>query len=214
MSTPSSTRAPMRTRRREQARPRVNLTKARGEQTRELILTEATALFAVYGYRGTSLRDISERVGISHPGMLHHFPHKESLLLAVIDRAAQGYLQVVKDFCNCRSFEEIKAWQSSVTVEATLVSVLMAEIVDEEHPGREPLLELRAQVESIVADYFRSVQSRGDLADGVTPDFAARMLVVHWMGAFLRERLTGDQLYDDDLGQCLRMLMPRLREQD
>ena len=55
---------------------RVNLTRARGERTREVILEEATLLFSTYGYRGTSLRDISERVGISHPGMLHHFSRK------------------------------------------------------------------------------------------------------------------------------------------
>ncbi|MDV3297268.1 MAG: TetR/AcrR family transcriptional regulator, partial [Brachybacterium paraconglomeratum] len=62
---------------------------------REMILDAASALFAERGYDGASLRDISRRVGISHPGMLHHFSSKDVLLGAVIDRMeahAQGLL--------------------------------------------------------------------------------------------------------------------------
>src|SRR5690625_7060998 len=50
------------------------------------ILDGAAELFAEYGYHGSSLRDISHQVGISHPGMLHHFASKDALLGGVIDR--------------------------------------------------------------------------------------------------------------------------------
>ncbi|WP_245822959.1 TetR/AcrR family transcriptional regulator [Brachybacterium avium] len=66
---------------------------------REEILDAAAALFAERGYHGASLRDISRRVGISHPGMLHHFASKEALLGAVVDRLeahAQGLLDSVE----------------------------------------------------------------------------------------------------------------------
>ena len=43
-------------------------------------------MFAEHGYHGSSLRDISARIGISHSGMLHHFEAKDVLLDDVIDR--------------------------------------------------------------------------------------------------------------------------------
>src|SRR5713226_9919174 len=58
----------------------------RAGDTRERILQVAQALFAERGYRGTSLRDISSRIGIKAPSLLHHFSSKEQIYLAVLDR--------------------------------------------------------------------------------------------------------------------------------
>ena len=49
---------------------------AKGRAKLRDILDQATALFGEAGYRGTSLREIAARCGISHPGLLHHFPTK------------------------------------------------------------------------------------------------------------------------------------------
>ncbi len=59
---------------------------AKGRAKRTEILDQAMALFGEAGYRGASLRVIATRCGISHPGLLHHFPTKEALLLAVLQR--------------------------------------------------------------------------------------------------------------------------------
>jgi AcrR family transcriptional regulator len=47
--------------------------------TRERILREASRLFAVRGYYGTSTRDIATAVGIRQPSLFHHFPNKEAI---------------------------------------------------------------------------------------------------------------------------------------
>ncbi|MFD5206205.1 TetR/AcrR family transcriptional regulator, partial [Streptomyces anulatus] len=57
---------------------------AKGRAKRTEILDQAMTLFGEAGYRGASLRVIATRCGISHPGLLHHFPTKEALLLAVL----------------------------------------------------------------------------------------------------------------------------------
>src|SRR5205823_11671321 len=57
----------------------------RGGDTRERIVQVAQSLFAERGYRGTSLRDISARIGIKAPSLLHHFSSKEQIYLAVLD---------------------------------------------------------------------------------------------------------------------------------
>ena len=78
---------------------RAPVTTGPGQARREAILDAASSLFAERGYHGASLRDISRRAGISHPGMLHHFASKDTLLGAVIDRLedhAQGLLNSVE----------------------------------------------------------------------------------------------------------------------
>ncbi len=52
--------------------------------TRELILREASRLFAKKGYSATSTREIAEAVGVSQPSLFHHFDSKASILSELI----------------------------------------------------------------------------------------------------------------------------------
>ncbi|WP_055690178.1 TetR/AcrR family transcriptional regulator [Streptomyces prasinus] len=61
-----------------------------GPPTRELILREATALFAARGPEGTSLRDIAARVGIDVSSLHHHFPSKNALYDACFERVHEA----------------------------------------------------------------------------------------------------------------------------
>ncbi|MEU3948215.1 TetR/AcrR family transcriptional regulator [Streptomyces sp. NPDC029526] len=61
-----------------------------GPSTRELILREATALFAARGAEGTSLRDIAARVGIDVSSLHHHFPAKDALYDACFERVHEA----------------------------------------------------------------------------------------------------------------------------
>lgn len=56
----------------------------RGEISRDKILATAVQVFGKQGFRGGSLREIAQRVGISEAGLLHHFGSKAGLLAAVL----------------------------------------------------------------------------------------------------------------------------------
>jgi AcrR family transcriptional regulator len=59
---------------------------ANGIARREHILDAANELFVESGFRAVSLRDIAARAGLSHPGLLRHFPSKDAVLDALVDR--------------------------------------------------------------------------------------------------------------------------------
>ncbi len=53
---------------------------------RAQILDVAAQMIAERGFWGTSLREVADACGITVPGLLHHFPSKEALLVGVLER--------------------------------------------------------------------------------------------------------------------------------
>ena len=54
------------------------------EETRRRILDAATSLFNERGYGGTSIRHISERLGMTKGALYYHFASKDDLLFAMV----------------------------------------------------------------------------------------------------------------------------------
>lgn len=61
------------------------------------ILAEATGLFVARGYRGISMREIAEAVGISKAGLYYHFEDKEELFLAILNANLDTVAAIVQD---------------------------------------------------------------------------------------------------------------------
>lgn len=58
----------------------------RSEKSRQQILDSALKLFSHHGYGATSVQDISSAAGISKGNLYHHFPDKETIFRALLDR--------------------------------------------------------------------------------------------------------------------------------
>ena len=63
----------------------------RSEKSRQQILDSALKLFSHRGYGATSVRDVAEEAGLSKGNVYHHFPDKESIFRALLER----YFQVM-----------------------------------------------------------------------------------------------------------------------
>jgi len=178
------------------------------------ILDGAAELFAEYGYHGSSLRDISHQVGISHPGMLHHFASKDALLGGVIDRLeahAQAALDRVEELCTdpevfVRALAEI--WHPG-SHSIQLLATLDADAVSDDHPGRFRMARLRRVHEHILEACFTRLGEDHMLREGVDPTFAARVMMALVLSHAVREntvRVMQTESHDDAPVQDLMRL--------
>ena len=74
----------------------------KGERTAERILDAAEALFAEQGYAGATLRDVATAVGVRTSSLYNHFPNKESLYAAVLERGISPVLDVLTEVVAAR----------------------------------------------------------------------------------------------------------------
>jgi AcrR family transcriptional regulator len=155
---------------------------AKGRATRRDILEQATALFGEAGYRGTSLRDIAARCGLSHPGLLHHFPTKQSLLLAVlehrdeVDRASIGAGHPT-GAAVLRPLVDVVALNATRRGIVELFTVLSAEATAADHPAHAWFVERYRRIVAELEIAYAEARTAGDLLPGVDPGVAARQLV-------------------------------------
>ena len=64
---------------------------------RDAILNAAEALFAVYGYAGTSTRAIAKKAGVNIAMLSYYFGSKQALLFAVIERFSVALQKMIED---------------------------------------------------------------------------------------------------------------------
>lgn len=61
--------------------------------TKSKILDEALIMFAENGYRGTNLRDLAARLGLSKSALYKHYAGKEDIWNALLDRMESYYAE-------------------------------------------------------------------------------------------------------------------------
>lgn len=70
----------------------------RGQVTKEAIRQAAMSAFSTHGYRGATLSDIADVLGISRAAVLHHYRSKAELLAAVVTPFLDAYEELLASF--------------------------------------------------------------------------------------------------------------------
>jgi AcrR family transcriptional regulator len=186
---------------------------------RDEILEGAAQMFGEHGYYGASLRDISRHIGISHPGLMHHFPSKDALLDAVVDRLevhAQRALDQVEEMSQGPEslLRELAVHWHPGSLPIRLLTTLGAESVSGDHPGRFRLARLRRVHEHVLEQCFAELDRQGLLRDGLDPAFASRAMFGLVLTLAVREktvRTMQSELHDDapieELGRLVRSFL-------
>jgi AcrR family transcriptional regulator len=149
--------------------------RVRSEERRAEIVGAALEVIAERGYRGASLAAVAERVGLTQQGLLHHFPTKDALLVAVLQERdrwdAVPDTQWRVDLL--ASLVEYNAMRPAII---QTFSALLGESVTEDHPARAYFTERYTRVRTSMARVLRA--EYGDrLPNGLTPERTAPLLV-------------------------------------
>lgn len=177
---------------------------AKSKQRREAIVAAAHEVFAAHGYRGGSLQDVADKVGLSQTSLLHYFPTKSDLLLAVLN-----WRDTITGGGQPRDPEEtlvdavIRQARFNETVPGVieLYTVLCAESVTDNHPGLDYFTK---RYEKLRRSYLRSFQALADegrLRPGVVPERAAASLIALWDGIQTQWLMAPERV---DMAGCLR----------
>lgn len=166
---------------------------SRPRTRREEILAGAAEMFAEHGYHGASLRDISRHIGISHPGLMHHFASKDILLDSVIDLLEAHAQRILDQIETMHADPEAMLRALAVhwdpaALPTQLLATLKAESVSGDHPGRFRMARLRRVHEHIFEQCFTDFAQRGLLRPGLDPAFASRAILGLVLSLAVRER--------------------------
>lgn len=179
--------------------PRPNVRAQSKQQTRDSILDAAAVAFVEFGYNGTSLRDVAARAGLSHTGLLHHFPDKPALLKAVLDDRLEGSattlpLGSADGATFIRALIDLAERDTLKPANVALLTMLSAEAVAPGHPAHDYFKRWHAEVRRRMSAAFADLQSRGRFHGPVTPDVAALHVSAMRDGLHLQWLLAPDEL--------------------
>jgi AcrR family transcriptional regulator len=124
--------------------------------TREVILDTAERLFAERGVDGVAVRDLARVMNLTAPSLYNHFPSKQALYEAVLERGIGPIVELVA-----------KAWQPGALqpdhMEAT-IDHLVTHLAKHPHLARllqRALLEEGSSVHSIIARWYDPLYRKG-----------------------------------------------------
>jgi AcrR family transcriptional regulator len=196
---------------------RTSYTTPEGRVTRDAILDAAIRAFAARGYRGASIDSIAAEVGVSRQGVLHHFPSKVKLLIAVLQRRDEEdtavFAQLVEDHASLVDvFDGWRRYRAGRLGLAQLYTVLSAESVDPEHPAHDYFVQRYRNLRARLTGDIESLQADGRLTSSLSAATLAGLFIAIMDGLQLQQQLDGEALDADtvlvDLLKALGLARP------
>jgi AcrR family transcriptional regulator len=195
--------------------PPAKRTRANGRASRTAILAAASDVFAANGYRGTSLTDIASLVGMTQPGLLHHFSTKEQLLLAVIhehetssEHATSMAADLAPDtFRLVESLEKLAVSNVGARQTQLLLLTLSAEAIPADHPLHDHVVDRYDRFRRGLATLLRRAQACGTIRQDLDVADVAREVIATLDGLHLQWLLDPREI---NLRKTLRSYAERL----
>lgn len=190
---------------------------------RRSIVIACAAAFGESGFHGASMAEIARRAGISHTGLLHHFPRKENLLTAVLelqDERSARFLQEHGTFGPERDPVIVLRGMVRTLVErdrhaglVELGAVLTGEAAASAHPAHDHFARRYADIRRFLSRLYVRLQAEGRLAGEVSPDELAAATIALSEGLHLQWLYSSDRRPDVDtvLIAVLGSFVPELR---
>ena len=170
-------------------------------------------MFATRGYRGAAIDTIAEAAGVSRAGLLHHFPSKVKLLIAVLDRRAQEDTRLaVEIFARhggslIETLQAMRRYMAERRGLANLYTILSAESVDPEHPAHDYFVDHYRRARVVMTKWIANEQTHGRLTDAMGAERLASLALAVMDGLRLQEELEEDAVdVEQTLTEFLQLL--------
>ncbi|GAA3613151.1 TetR/AcrR family transcriptional regulator [Microlunatus ginsengisoli] len=172
-----------------------------GDEARGRILAVAFASIAEKGYRGTSIAQVAAEAGISQSGLLHHFPTKQALLIAVLDYRSrldrelfQAGGATVTGWAALEGWVELARINTRRPQMVQMFVTLSAEATDPDHPAHEWLRSHYRMVSSELSKALAAGIADGTVSPDLPIDTVVRLTVAVMDGLQLQWLATGGRI--------------------
>ncbi|GHF66081.1 AcrR family transcriptional regulator [Amycolatopsis bartoniae] len=146
----------------------------------ESLLAVAVKLFNERGYDGTSMEDLSRKLGITKSAIYHHVPSKQELLRLSVNRALDALFELVAELESVEGraverLEHLVRGSVVVLVERLPFVTLLLRVRGNTKVERDALAR-RREFDRIVSELVTQAVEEGDLRTDIDPATAARLL--------------------------------------
>jgi AcrR family transcriptional regulator len=172
------------------------------------IVDMATQAFSERGFVGTSVREIAAAVGMTQQGLSYHFPSKEALLEAVLQRRDEYAVQRFgsSDLPPLELLREVVRDANPGLVR--LSTMLAAEATNPEHPAHDWFTQHFRAARVLFTRLVERGQGAGEIRVDVPAEDLARLLSAAFEGHQLLWLLGVDPDFADSFETVIRLLEP------
>lgn len=180
---------------------------AKTAEVRRGILAACLSAFGDSGFHGASMAEIARRAGISHTGLLHHFPRKQDLLTAVLDlqdQTSADYLRTHSALAPEADPLDLLRGMAEALVDrdrhpglVELSAVLTGEATVPSHPAHEYFADRYRRTRKFLSRLLGRLHAEGRLASPLPPAVLAGIVIavlegLHTQWLYDREQIDVD----------------------
>lgn len=146
------------------------------------ILAAATKVFAEHGYRAGTIALVAAEAGLSQPGLIHHFPNKDAILMAVIElREREDLAVLLPAFASgamvIDAFVSVLQKNAQHPELMQLFAVLSTEALHPSHPAHSFFVARYRRLIDAVTDGILANQRAGLMRADLDPLDTAKLIV-------------------------------------
>ncbi len=162
-------------------------------QTRERILEAAEAVFADNGYHDALVDEIGRRTSLSKGGLYFHFPSKEGLFFAVLDRLANKLVAKAEtaglneESALIRAAQALRAVLSSLSKNRRLARLVVVQGYSMGNQFERKRAEIFDRFAGLIEQRLIEAKANGETVE-IDPALTSRIwlgavneLVIHWL---------------------------------
>ncbi|CAM02815.1 TetR family transcriptional regulator [Saccharopolyspora erythraea NRRL 2338] len=144
------------------------------------LLDVSVQVFIERGYEGTSMEDLSNRLGITKSAIYHHVSGKDELLRLSVNRALDALFAVIEEERSTTGkaidrLEHVVRRSVEVLVEDLPFVTLLLRVRGNTKVERQALTR-RREFDRIVSDLVKQAEAEGSIRPDVDPALTARLL--------------------------------------